>query len=325
MSPVKIKSPTLSDVKKAHKKIVPYIHHTPVLTGKSLNKDLGAEVFFKCENFQKTGSFKIRGAGNALFSLSDEDAAKGVCTHSSGNHAQALAYAALTRKINAVIVMPVNSASVKVRAVKEYGAEIRFCEPNQQAREAACAEVQQESGAVFIPPFDDHRIIAGQGTASLELLADYPDLDMILTPVGGGGLLAGTAVTAKEINPKIRVIGTEPEKANDAYLSFKEGRIIPVKNADTIADGLKTSLGDLPFAVIAENVFDIVTVSETSIVDAMRYIWERMKIIIEPSSAVPVAALMTGKINVRGERVGVIISGGNVDFDRLPWNEGDLA
>lgn len=321
MSLVKSKYPTLADVKKAHKRIGPYIHHTPIHTSSSLNKILDAEVFFKCDNFQKTGSFKIRGACNAIYSLSDDDATKGVCTHSSGNHAQALACAAFSRKINAIIVMPENSSSVKVNAVAEYGADIRFCEPTQQARETLCSEIMQDTGSVFIPPFNDNLIIAGQGTAVLELLSDYHELDIILAPVGGGGLLAGTAVTANEINPKIKVIGTEPEMANDAYLSFKKGVIVPVEKPDTIADGLRTSLGDQTFAAISDHVFDIVTVSEMAIIDAMRFVWERMKIIIEPSSAVPVAALMSGKIDARDKKVGVIISGGNVDLGQLPWNQ----
>ncbi|MEX1137213.1 MAG: pyridoxal-phosphate dependent enzyme [Balneolales bacterium] len=321
MNTVKSKTPTLTDVKKAYNRIRPYIRNTPVHTSGTLNKDLKAEVFFKCENFQKTGSFKIRGACNVIYSLSDEDAAKGVCTHSSGNHAQALAFAALSRKINAIIVMPENASSVKINAVAGYGGDIRFCEPTQEAREAVCSEIQQETGAVFVPPFNDNRIIAGQGTASLELLSDYPELDMILTPVGGGGLLGGTAIAAKGINPKAKVIGTEPEMANDAYLSFKEGMIIPVDNPATIADGLKTSLGELTFAAISDHVFDIVTVSEKSIIDAMRYVWERMKIIIEPSSAVPVAALMSGSMDIRNKRIGIIISGGNVSLDQLPWDK----
>ncbi|MEX0780452.1 MAG: pyridoxal-phosphate dependent enzyme [Balneolales bacterium] len=319
MSSVKTKIPAFKDVKKAHKRINPYIHHTPVLTSSSLNKILDTEIFFKCENFQKTGSFKIRGASNAIYSLSDDDAAKGVCTHSSGNHAQALAYAAHSRKIKATIVMPENAPAVKKNAVAGYGGDIRFCEATPQARQAACDKVMQETGAVFIPSYNDLRIIAGQGTAALEFLSEYSDLDIILTPVGGGGLLGGTSITAKEINPKIQIIGTEPEMANDAYLSYREGEIIPVENPNTIADGLKTSLGDLTFAAISENVHDIVTVSEESIVEAMRYVWERMKIIIEPSSAVPVAALLSKKIAIKNKRIGVILSGGNVDLDNLPW------
>lgn len=319
MNSAKTKIPAFKDVKKAHKRISPHTHHTPVLTSSNLNKILDAEIFFKCENFQKTGSFKIRGASNAIYSLSDDDAAKGVCTHSSGNHAQALAYAAHTRKIKAAIVMPENAPAVKKNAVAGYGGDIRFCEPTLQAREAACNEIIEETGAVFIPPFNDLRIIAGQGTAALELLTDYSELDIILAPVGGGGLLGGTSIAAKDMDPKIQIIGTEPEMANDAYLSFKKGKIVPVENPKTIADGLKTSLGDLTFAAISENVYDIVTVSEQSIIEAMRYVWERMKIIIEPSSAVPVAALLSGKIEVKDKRIGVILSGGNVDFDHLPW------
>ena len=312
-------SPTLNDVRKARELIRPYTHHTPVLTSASLNQKMGGEIYFKCENFQKTGSFKIRGACNALLSLSEGERNRGVTTHSSGNHAQALACAARTMDIQATIVMPENAPSVKINAVSGYGADIRFCQPTQHAREAMCAEVQKETGAVFIPPFNDNRIIAGQGTAALELLTDYPGLDTILTPVGGGGLLSGSAITARGLAQGTQVIGTEPEAANDAWLSFNKGELIPVNQPNTIADGLRTSLGDLTFAVISAYVTDIVTVKEDQIIQAMKFIWERMKIIIEPSSAVPVAALLSNKIDVRGKKTGIIMSGGNVDLDRLPW------
>ncbi|MEX0929132.1 MAG: pyridoxal-phosphate dependent enzyme [Balneolales bacterium] len=308
-----------ADICNAHQRIAPHVHRTPVLTCSSLDKRLGAGVFFKCENFQKTGSFKIRGASNALLSLTKEEKNRGVITHSSGNHAQALAHAARSEGIKATIIMPSNSTPVKMQAVAGYGADIRSCDPGQESREAVCREVQQETGSVFISPYNDNRIIAGQGTAALELASDMPDLDMLLVPVGGGGLLAGSALAAKGVNTDIKVIGTEPETANDAYQSFRKGKIIPVTRPDTVADGLRTSLGILTFAVISEQADDIITVSEEAIILAMRYVWERMKIIIEPSSAVPVAALMSGNINVRNKQIGVVLSGGNVNLDQLPW------
>lgn len=312
-------TPTFDDIKKAHALIKKYANRTPVFTSRSVDERAGGEIFFKCENFQRVGAFKFRGACNAVFSLSDEEAQKGVATHSSGNHAQAVALAAKMRGIPAFVVMPENAPKIKVKAVKGYGAKITFCESTQQARESTLEEVVSQTGATFIHPYDDARVIAGQGTAAIELLEDHPDLDMILTPVGGGGLLSGSSISAKAIKPDLSVIGTEPEMADDAFRSYKSGKRIPVQNPDTIADGLRTSLGELPFSIITQNVDDIVTVSEESIKESMRFIWERMNMIIEASCAVPVSAVFDEKVDIKGKKVGIIITGGNVDLDNLPW------
>ena len=276
-------------------------------------------MYLKCENFQKVGAFKFRGACNAVFSLSEEEAAHGVSTHSSGNHAQALALAAKLRGISAYIVMPDNAPAVKKAAVAGYGGKITFCEPTLEAREATLAKVVEETGSAVIHPYNDERVIAGQGTATLELLENVPDLDIIIAPVGGGGLLSGTAIAATELKPGIRVIGAEPEMADDAYRSMQAGEIVPSANPKTIADGLLTSLGTLTFPIIQEHVEQIVTVSETGIIESMKFVWERAKIVIEPSAAVAVAALWERKIDLRGLKVGVILSGGNVDLAKLPW------
>lgn len=311
--------PTIEDIRNAHQLISAHAHRTAVLSSKQVDQKTGGQIFFKCENFQKVGAFKFRGATNAIFSLSDEEAAKGVATHSSGNHAQAVALSAKMKGIPAYIVMPENAPKVKVKAVKNYGAEITFCESTLDARESTLEKVVEQTGATFIHPYDDPRIIAGQGTAALELLEDHPDLDIIMAPVGGGGLLSGTALAAKSIKSDIVVIGAEPKNADDAYRSFKANELIPVKNPDTIADGLRTSLGKLPFSIITQHVDDIVTVSEESIIEAMRFVWERLNMIIEASCAVPVAAVFDGKVDVKGKKVGIIITGGNVDLDNLPW------
>lgn len=314
--------PTLSDIKQAHQKIKQRVHRTPVLANRQVDERTGCRVYFKCENFQRVGAFKFRGASNVIFSLSKEESKNGVATHSSGNHAQAVALAAKMKNIPAYIVMPENSPEVKKRAVAGYGAEITFCEPTQQARESTLKKVVEKTGATFIHPYNDARIIAGQGTSGLELLEDYPDLDIILVPVGGGGLASGTAIAASGINPEVKVIGCEPEIADDAYLSLKTGELQPSKNTLTVADGLRTGLGELTFACLQKHLHSIVTVSEEEIVNAMRYIWERMNIIIEASCAVPVAALFHNKIDdVKGKNVGIIITGGNVDLDHLPWNK----
>jgi threonine dehydratase len=313
--------PNLNDILQAAERIKPYIHHTPVLTNESFNQRVGAQVYLKCENLQKVGAFKFRGASNAVYSLSDEEAARGVCTHSSGNHAQALALAARMRGIPAYIVMPNNAPQVKKDAVAGYGGIITFCEPTLEARETTLAKVVAETGANIVHPYNDERVIAGQGTATLELLDSVPDLDVILTPVGGGGLLSGTSIAAKGLKPTIRVIAGEPEMADDAYRSMKEGRIIPSVHPKTIADGLLTSLGTLTFPIISQNVEQVVTVSEGGIIAAMKFIWERAKIIIEPSSAVPVAVLWEKKIDLTGLKVGIILSGGNVDLNKLPWSK----
>ena len=313
------KFPTVSDVKRASARIKPCIHRTPVLTNRALDEVCGAELFFKCENFQKAGVFKIRGAANAVFSLAEGDAARGVATHSSGNHAASLALAARLRGINAYVVMPENARRVKKRAVEGYGAQIIFCEPTLEAREQTLERLVERTGAYVVHPYNDARVIAGQGTAALELVEDVPGLDAMLAPVGGGGLLSGTAITVSAIAPGCHVIGTEPERADDARRSFYSGVLVPSENPDTIADGLLTSLGDLTYPIIKKYVKDIVTVSEDAIVGAMRLVWERMKIIIEPSAAVPVAALASGALDCGGKRVGVILSGGNVDLENLPW------
>jgi threonine dehydratase len=311
--------PTIDDIRTAANRIRPYIHRTPVLTSSSINRMLDGEIFFKCENFQKVGAFKIRGATNATFSLSEDEVAHGVATHSSGNHAAALALAAQLRGVKAYVVMPENAPQVKKNAVAGYGARISFCIPTLEAREAHLARVMAETGAVFIPPYNDERIIAGQGTAALELLEDVPNLDAVLTPIGGGGLTSGTALVVRALSPHTRMIAVEPAGADDAYRSFQAGHIIPSRNPHTIADGLLTSLGDKTFAVIRNCVDEIVTVSEDAIIDAMRLIWERLKIIVEPSSAVPLAALLSKRFDIRGKRVSIILSGGNVDLEKLPW------
>ena len=321
--------PDLEQIQKAHDKISPWIHKTPVLCSSSLNNLCGAELYFKCENFQKAGSFKIRGATNALLCLSDEQKKNGVATHSSGNHAQAIALAAKNNEVNAYIVMPENSSKVKIDAVKGYGAEIIFCLPNIESRQLMLDEVVSKTGAAFIHPYNDFNVIAGQATAAKELIEEKPELDYILVPVGGGGLISGTALAAHYLSPGTVVIGAEPKAVDDASLSLKSGtlqknaalRVVTrrVKTANTIADGLMTNLGDKPFDIICRYMDDIITVTEEEIISGMQMIWERMKIIIEPSSAVAVAALFKGKNTFNGKKVGVILTGGNVDLSRLPF------
>lgn len=312
--------PTLDDILDAQGRIRGHAHITPVMTSRALNDITGARLFFKCESFQKVGAFKYRGATNAVYSLTDEQAARGVATHSSGNHAAALALAARTRGIPSYIVMPDNAPRVKKEAVASYGAEITYCEPTLKARETTLERVVARTGAEVIHPYNDWRIIAGQGTAALELFDEIADLDIVMTPVGGGGLLSGTALTASYISPSTRVIAAEPENANDAFQSFYAGCLIPSNNPKTVADGLLTSLGDKTFAVICQHVYAVVTVSEDSIIEAMRMIWERMKIVVEPSSAVPLGSILEGKVDCRKRRVGIILSGGNVDLGNLPWS-----
>ena len=311
------KQPHLQDIRSAHQRIRPYIHKTPVMTCTALNLITGAKLFFKCENFQKTGAFKFRGACNAIFSLSGQEASRGVVTHSSGNHAGALALAALKRGIGARIVMPSDASAVKIAAVKSYGGIITFCEPTLTSRENAAEQIIKETGAILIHPSNDYRIIAGQATAALELVEEIENLDFLLAPVGGGGLLSGTVIAAKGLNPKIKVMGCEPKNADDAYRSIKAGRIIPSENPNTIADGLRTSLGDKTFPIIRDLVDEIVLATEEEIITAMRYIFERMKIVAEPSAAVPLAVLLSNQINVTDKNVGIIISGGNVDFSKF--------
>jgi threonine dehydratase len=309
--------PTLADIEAAANRIKPYARRTPVLTCESIDRMVGARLFFKCENFQKTGAFKFRGACNTVFSLSEEEARRGVATHSSGNHGAALARAAGLRGIDAFIVVPKNAPEVKKKAVAGYGGRIAFCEPTLASRETTLEKVVRETGAHVVHPYNDPRVIAGQGTAALELLRDVPDLELVLAPVGGGGLLSGTAIAVTELSRTARVLAAEPQAADDAFRSMQAGRIVPSVDPVTVADALRTSLGELTFAVIRARVQEIVTVSEESILSALRTVWERMKIIIEPSSAVPVAALLDGKVKARGKRVGVILSGGNVDFESL--------
>lgn len=314
-----VQYPTLADIQAAAARIKPYAHRTPVLTCTSLNRLVGAELWCKCENFQKVGAFKFRGACNAVFSLAEPEAQYGVATHSSGNHAAAVALAAQLRGIKAHIVMPDNASAVKKAAVAGYGGTIVYCAPTLAAREATLERVVRETGATFIHPYDDARVIAGQGTVALELLTDVSDLDILMAPVGGGGLLSGTALATAALAPATQVIAAEPEAADDAYRSLQEGRIVPALDPRTIADGLRTSLGELTFAIIQRHVQQIVTVSEAAIISAMRHVWERMKIVIEPSAAVPIGVLLERKIDLTGKRIGVILSGGNVDLDSLPW------
>lgn len=309
----------MGTIVQAANRIKPYIHNTPVLSSENLNTLFQADIFFKCENFQKAGAFKSRGAINAVFSIDETELTNGVCTHSSGNHAAALSRAAKLRNIKAYIVMPENSSKVKIEAVKNYGGEITFCSASLQSREETLQKIKDKTNAVEIHPYNDYRTIAGQATAAKELIEEIGKLDIIIAPVGGGGLLSGTALSTKYMSPKTTVIAAEPQGANDAFKSFYENKFIPSINPDTIADGLLTSLGSLTYPIIKEYVDQIVTVSEDAIIQAMKLIWERMKIIVEPSSAVPLAAILENKINHQGKRIGIIISGGNVDLNNLPW------
>ena len=313
--------PTPEIIEAAHRRIHPYIHCTPLMTSRAVNEMVDAELVFKCENFQKVGAFKFRGASNAVFSLSEEEMSHGVATHSSGNHAAALALAASLRGIKAYIVMPSNSSKVKVAAVEHYNGIITFCKPTLKAREETLAKVLLQTNAAEIHPYNDYRIIAGQATAAKELIEEGGLFDVIMAPVGGGGLLSGTALSAKYFSPSTHVIAAEPMQADDAYQSFYQKRFVPSVNPNTIADGLRTSLGKLTYPIIQEHVQQIVRTSEAGIVQAMRIIWERMKILVEPSSAVPLAALLEKTFEHKGLRIGIILSGGNVDLDDLPFAE----
>jgi threonine dehydratase len=303
----------------ARARIAGKVSLTPVLSSSSLNELSGAQLYFKCENFQKCGAFKARGASNAVFALPDEVARRGVVTHSSGNHAAALARAARLRGIPAYIVMPDNTVQVKRAAVARYGAEITYCEPTLVARERAAQALQDSTGAVLVHPYDNLEVMAGQATAAVELLEAVPELDLILCPVGGGGLLSGTAVAARTLRSATRVVGVEPAGADDAARSLRAGQLLSAGKPNTIADGLRGLLGVRPFAVIRTHVAEIVTVSDEAIVAAMRRLWEVLKIVVEPSGAVPYAAIASGALEVRGQRVGLILSGGNLDLDALPW------
>jgi threonine dehydratase len=311
---------TATKLERAHTRIKPYIHQTPVLSSQRLNALAGASLYFKCENLQKVGAFKMRGASNAVFSLAEEERAKGVATHSSGNHAQALALAARLAGIKAYIVMPENSPKVKVAAVKGYGAEIIFCKPTLQAREDTLEEVVARTGAVFIHPYNNYPVIAGQATAAMELFEQAEvALDVLIAPVGGGGLLSGSALAARYFSPSTTVIAAEPAGADDAWQSLQAGKLIPQAGPHTIADGLRTSLGDKTFPIIQEHVKEIIRVTDSEIVEAMRLIWERMKLVVEPSAAVPLAAIMQSKERWAGKQIGLILSGGNVDLENLPF------
>ena len=312
-------TPSLQTIREAHARIKPHIHRTPVFSSTILNAQLGAEIFFKCENFQKVGAFKARGACNAVMSLTDAEAKRGVVTHSSGNHGAALAWAARLRGIKAAVVVPENSPAPKKRAIAAYGADIVFCAPNVAAREAAVAELIGKHGYFLIHPFDNDQVIAGQGTATLELLEAVPDLDMAISPLGGGGLLSGTSIAAKGIKPTIKVFGAEPRGADDGYRSFTSGVRVTEQTPETVCDGLRTTLSERTFNIICANVDGIGVASEENVIKAMRMTWELLKIIIEPSCSPPLGAILEGNIDVKGKRVGIILTGGNVDLDKLPW------
>lgn len=311
--------PVYDNIISAHIKIKPFIHQTPIFTSSSINSIVGNQLFFKCENFQKVGAFKYRGATNAVLSLEKDQLKRGVATHSSGNHAAALAHAARTQNVPAYIVMPESSPQIKKQAVKGYGGEITFCEPTLEARESTLKKLVEKTGAKFIHPYDNFDVVCGQGTAAKELLEAEPELDMLITPVGGGGLLSGSSISARFLNSAIKVIGAEPENADDAYRSFKDGKLYPALKPNTIADGLLTSLSELTFSIIRENVDDIITASEKYIILAMRMIWERMKILIEPSSALPLAILLQHGDLFKKKKIGIILSGGNVDMDKINY------
>ena len=311
--------PDLAAIRAAQARIAPHVHRTPVMTCASIDAEIGATLAFKCENFQRIGAFKARGACNAVFALGDVDARRGVVTHSSGNHGAALAYAAKRRGIPAFVVMPENAPRVKQDNVARFGATIRFCAPNVAAREATCTEVQSATGATLVHPFDNEDVIAGQGTATLELLEQTRGLDVVVAPCGGGGLLSGTAIAATSVQPGVRVFGAEPANAGDAAASFRSGTIEPLPPTMTIADGLRTSLAPRTFAAIRAHVAAFGVCSEEAIVRAMRMMFERMKVVVEPSAAVPLACLLERTLDTAGARVGIIVSGGNVDLERLPW------
>jgi threonine dehydratase len=314
-----MKIPELADIQAAHSRIKPFIHYTPVLKSQQLNELFNCELYFKCENFQKVGAFKFRGATNAILSMSPEEKIRGVVTHSSGNHAAALALAALMNGIKAHIVMPENAPAVKKNAVAGYGAEITFCKPTLKDREETTRRIMEKTGATLIHPYDNFNVICGQGTAALELLEEKNEIEIVVAPVGGGGLLSGTSASVKGINRNIHVIGAEPLNANDAYISFTTGKLTPSVNPLTCADGLLTSLSELTFSIIRKNADKILTAKEDSIIECMLLIWERMKIIIEPSSATVLAVVKENPELFRGRKIGLIISGGNVDFKKLPF------
>jgi len=314
--------PTLADMLVAHERIKPHIHRTPVLTSRFINELTGAELFFKCENLQKAGAFKARGASNAVFGLTDEQAAKGVATHSSGNHGTCLSYAAGRRGIPCTVVMPRTAPQAKKDAVRGYGGRVVECEPSTSSREAVFAEVVAETGAEFVHPYNDHRVIAGQGTCSKELIEQVEGLDAVVAPIGGGGMVSGTCLTLSNLAPGVKVYAAEPLQADDAARSFKAGHIIADDAPETVADGLKVPLKELTWHFVRNHVTDILTATEDEIVEAMKLIWKRLKIVMEPSSAVPLATILKNPRVFAGRRVGVIVTGGNVDLDKLPWMKG---
>lgn len=313
--------PSLTDIQSAHIRIRPFIHRTPVLTSGQLNSIFDCELFFKCENFQKVGAFKYRGATNAILCLNNDEKRRGVVTHSSGNHAAALSLAARMNGVKARIVMPENAPVVKKNAVAGYGAEITFCKPTLQSREETTRMIIGENGAVLIHPYNNFNVICGQGTAALELLEDKNNLDIVVAPIGGGGLMSGTSTAVKAINDRIKVIGAEPLNANDAWQSFNTGKLVPSNNPQTVADGLLSSLCDLTFCIMGKNVDQILTATEESIIECMLLVWERMKIVVEPSSATVLAVIKENPEMFRRKKIGLIISGGNVDFRKLPFSQ----
>ncbi len=308
-----------NDIESAHNRISNFIHNTPILTCENINLESNAKLFFKCDNFQKTGSFKIRGATNTILQLSKKQIKNGVITTSSGNHGAAVAATAKKLGANVKVIMPNNTPKVKINNVQRYGGEIIFCEPNIKARENTLNEMVKESGSTIVHPYNDEKVIAGQGTAAKELLEKIADLDIIITPVSGGGLLAGTSLLAKSINPNIKVYGAEPKNADDTYRSIKNKKIVPNKTTETIADGLRAQVGTITFPIIQKNVDGIILVSEEMIIQSMRTIWQRMKIIIEPSCSIALAAILINNEQFHNKRIGIILTGGNVDLDSLPW------
>ncbi|AZO07914.1 pyridoxal-phosphate dependent enzyme [Mesorhizobium sp. M3A.F.Ca.ET.080.04.2.1] len=315
-----MKIPTIGDMLTARGRIAACCHHTPVLTSSLLNVMTGAQLYFKCENFQKAGAFKARGASNAVFGLSKDQAKKGVATHSSGNHGTCLSYAAGRRGIPCTVVMPRTAPQAKKDAVKGYGGRVVECEPSTSSREAVFADVVAETAAEFVHPYNDHRVIAGQATCAAELVEQVEGLDAVVAPIGGGGMVSGTCLTLSSLAPKVKIFAAEPEKADDAYRSFKAGHIIADDAPETVADGLKVPLKELTWHFVSRYVSDIHTASEQEIVDAMKLIWKRLKIVIEPSSAVPLATILKHPEVFAGKRIGVILTGGNVDLEKLPWS-----
>ena len=310
---------TLKDIASAHERIYSFIHRTPVLTNNSLNELTGANLFFKCENFQKAGSFKIRGATNTVELLTQDEMDKGVATTSSGNHGAALSMAVTRREGKTKVVMPHNTPKIKVDNVERNGGEVVWCEPDQSSREQVLADLVNESGATVVHPYNDERIIAGQGTCAKELLEDHPEIQIIVSPVSGGGLLSGTLLSAKEINEQVSVYGAEPAEADDAYRSLQNGEIVPNDTINTICDGLRAQIGTITFPIIQKYVDEIITLSEDEILDSMKMIWERLKIIVEPSCSISLAAIIKNKNKFSGKNVGLIMSGGNVDLNQIPW------